>query len=298
MPSTVLCVATMDSKGREIAFVAERLRARGVRALTVDVGVHAEPQVAPDVTRDRVSGRATGLGPGVDRAAAIAAMSDALRRFLVAEHAAGAVQGVIGLGGSGGTSLLAPALRALPIGVPKLLVSTVASGDTAPYVDTSDLLLVPAVVDVAGLNRVSRRVLGNAANALAGMVQGSVPEADDRPCVGMTMFGVTTPCVTAARLALEARGWDVLVFHATGTGGRAMESLVRARLIGGVLDLTTTERGRSLPGDPRRRPAGGLLARRLRHGELRRPRHCARALSRPPPARAQRAGDADAHRRR
>lgn len=235
----VYCLATMDTKGEEIAFVAERLRAAGVAVRTVDLGTAAPPSVQPDVARDRVLAGAT--LPRGDRGQAVTAMSAALVRFLTAEHAAGRVLGAIGLGGSGGTALIAPALRALPIGLPKLVVSTVASGDTAPYIGTSDLLLVPSVVDVAGLNRVSRRVLANAAHALAGMVRNTIPAAGDRPCVGLTMFGVTTPCVTAVRTALEAAGFDGLVFHATGTGGRAMESLVRAGLITGVLDLTTTE---------------------------------------------------------
>jgi len=148
---------------------------------------------------------------------------------------------VIGLGGSGGTALIAPALRALPIGLPKLLVSTVASGNTAPYVGCCDLTLMYSVVDVAGLNRVSREVLSNAAYAIAGMVMAARPTAERKPTLGLTMFGVTTPCVTAVRQTMEARGFDCLVFHATGTGGQAMEKLVASGLIDGVLDITTTE---------------------------------------------------------
>jgi uncharacterized protein (UPF0261 family) len=168
-------------------------------------------------------------------------MSVALIAFLKAEHDAGRVGGVIGLGGSGGTSLIAPALRALPVGLPKLLVSTVASGNTAPYVGCSDIALMYSVVDVAGLNRVSRAVLTNAAHAMAGMVTATRPAVERKPTLGMTMFGVTTPCVTVVRQALEARGFDCLVFHATGTGGQAMEKLVASGLIDGVLDITTTE---------------------------------------------------------
>jgi uncharacterized protein (UPF0261 family) len=184
-------------------------------------------------------------------------MSAALAAFLKAEHDAGKVGGVIGLGGSGGTALIAPALRALPIGLPKLLVSTVASGNTAPYVGSSDLTLMYSVVDVAGLNRVSREVLANAAHAIAGMVTAARPSSERKPTLGMTMFGVTTPCVTAVRQALEARGFDCLVFHATGTGGQAMEKLVASGLIDGVLDITTTEVadevvGGVFPGGPQR----------------------------------------------
>jgi len=151
------------------------------------------------------------------------------------------VAGVIGIGGSGGTSLIAAALRALPIGLPKLIVSTVASGNTAPYVSCSDITLMYSVVDVAGLNVVSRRVLGNAAHAMAGMVAHTPRDDNSKPAIGMTMFGVTTPCVTRVRQSLTALGYDGLVFHATGSGGQAMEKLVASGMIGGVLDITTTE---------------------------------------------------------
>jgi uncharacterized protein (UPF0261 family) len=245
MPAAVYAVATMDTKGRELAFVAERVRAAGVAAVAVDVGVQGGPTAPPDVPRERVAachprGAAFVLGHA-DRGRAVTAMSEALTEFLRREHAAGAVAGVIGLGGSGGTALIAPALRALPIGLPKLLVSTVASGHTAPYVGCCDITLMPSVVDVAGLNTVSRQVFANAAHAIAGMVARTTGEAASRPAVGLTMFGVTTPCVTAVREALEADEYDCLTFHATGTGGQAMEKLVESGLITGVLDITTTE---------------------------------------------------------
>jgi uncharacterized protein (UPF0261 family) len=238
-------IATMDSKGHELAFLAAAARAAGARVVTVDVGTRDAPQVAPDVPREEIAdchpaGRAAVLGQG-DRGTAITAMGEALTRWLRRRHAAGEVAGAVGLGGTGGTALIAPALRALPIGVPKLLVSTVASGNTAPYVGHSDLVLMPAVVDVAGLNRVSRRVLANAAHAIAGMALRAPADAGGKPTVGLTMFGVTTPCVTAVRQALEAEGYECLVFHATGTGGQTMEQLVADGLIGAVLDITTTE---------------------------------------------------------
>jgi uncharacterized protein (UPF0261 family) len=181
------------------------------------------------------------VGSTTDRGLAIAAMSQALVGYLLAEHGAQRVAGVIGIGGSGNTALITPAMRALPVGIPKLMVSTVASGNTAPYVGCSDITLMPSVVDIAGLNSVSRRILANAAAAMAGMVRQRLLETGDRPAIGLTMFGVTTPCVTAVRQALEQRGYDCLVFHATGTGGQAMERLVDAGLIRGVLDITTTE---------------------------------------------------------
>jgi uncharacterized protein (UPF0261 family) len=176
-----------------------------------------------------------------DRGLAVAAMSEALVSFLQSAHAEGRVSGVIGLGGTGGTALIAPALRALPIGLPKLLVSTVASGNTASYIGCCDITMMYSVVDVAGMNRLSKLVLGNAARAVAGMITQDVCSTDSRKAVGMTMFGVTTPCVTDARGQVEARGFDCLVFHATGTGGQAMEKLVSSGMIDGVLDITTTE---------------------------------------------------------
>lgn len=245
MPAAIHCIATMDSKGHELAFLAAAARAAGAAVVTVDVGTKDAPQVAPDITREVVAdchpgGRAAVLGL-TDRGAAIAAMAEALTHFLRRRHVAGAVAGAVGLGGTGGTALIAPALRALPIGVPKLLVSTVASGNTAAYVGHSDLVLMPAVVDVAGLNRVSRRVLANAAHAVAGMTRSAPAPEAGKPTVGLTMFGVTTPCVTAVRQRLEAEGYECLVFHATGTGGQTMEQLVADGLIGAVLDITTTE---------------------------------------------------------
>ena len=180
-----------------------------------------------------------------DRGTAVAAMAEALERFVASRTD---VAGVLGLGGSGGTALITPAMQALPVGLPKMMVSTVASGNVAPYVGASDIAMLYSVTDVAGLNRISRQVLGNAAHALAGMRRAhAIPAADDRPAVGLTMFGVTTPCVTAVRERL-GDAVDPLVFHATGTGGRAMEKLVDDGLVAGVLDITTTEVGDLLVG--------------------------------------------------
>ncbi len=235
----------MDSKGTEIAYVADCLRNAGVHVLTVDVGTLDAPVAAPDVDRQTVAASHP-AGPRValeqtDRGCAVTAMGEALVHFMLEEFAAGRVAGMIGIGGSGGTALITPAMQALPIGLPKLMVSTVAAGNVAPYVGSSDVTMMCSVVDVAGLNRVSRVVLANAAHAMAGMVSHATVSVSERPCIGMTMFGVTTPCVTAARQELEARGFDCLVFHATGVGGQAMEKLVASGLISGVLDITTTE---------------------------------------------------------
>jgi uncharacterized protein (UPF0261 family) len=247
MGQAVYAIATMDTKGYELAFVAEQLRAAGVSVVTVDVGTMNPPCVRADVDRTAVAGchpadeLRAGLLDQTDRGRAITRMSQALECYLRSEHQAGRVSGVIGIGGSGGTALITPAMQALPIGVPKLMVSTVASGDTRPYIGFSDILLMNSVVDVAGINAISRRVLGNAAAAMAGMVKNQAPVSVEKPTLAMTMFGVTTPCVTAVRQALEAHHFDCLVFHATGIGGQAMENLVTAGLIGGVIDITTTE---------------------------------------------------------
>jgi uncharacterized protein (UPF0261 family) len=246
MPAAVYAIATMDTKGDELWFVSERLREAGLQVMMIDVGTQGEHRIPADVTRQRVAARHPDGADAVlgqnDRGKAIAAMAVAFEVFLRGEHAAGRVAGAIGLGGSGGTALICPALRALPIGVPKVMVSTVAGGNVAAYVGSSDVVMFPSIVDVAGLNAVSRRILSNAAHALAGMVSKDVPTStEDRPAIGMTMFGVTTPCVDAVRKALEQQGFDCLVFHATGTGGRTMEKLVEAGMIRGVLDVTTTE---------------------------------------------------------
>ena len=244
MTAAVYVVGTMDTKGAELEFVASLLRSASVAVKLVDVGTLDPPTVAPDITRAQVlaaSLQGAESSPQSDRGTAVRHMADALRLFLVSEVAAGRVLGVIGLGGSGGTSLITTAMRALPIGLPKLMVSTVASGNVAPYIDCNDITMMYSVVDVAGLNVVSEVILENAAHAMAGMVSHPRRKRTARPALGMTMFGVTTPCVNRVRQQLEAEGYDCLVFHATGAGGRAMEQLVASGLISGVLDITTTE---------------------------------------------------------
>ncbi|WP_243793494.1 Tm-1-like ATP-binding domain-containing protein [Saccharopolyspora gloriosae] len=234
-------VGTFDTKAAELRYVAGLVADAGVEVTTVDVSTSGTDSAdAPDVPAAEVAAAHPRGAEAVftgDRGSAAVAMALAFERWLAARHGVG---GVLGLGGSGGTALITPALRGLPVGVPKLMVSTVASGDISSYVDASDIAMFPAVTDVAGLNRISRRVLGNAAHALAGAVRNTVPAVEQRPAVALTMFGVTTPCVTktADRLAAEH---DPLVFHATGTGGRAMEKLVADGLIEAVLDITTTE---------------------------------------------------------
>ncbi len=249
---TVYAIATMDTKGAELAFVADQIRAQGVPVRTVDVGTLAPPTTMPDVAREVVAACHPRAVDAVltqsDRGRAVESMSKALREYLTREHVAGRVLGVVGLGGSGGTALISPAMQMLPVGLPKIMVSTVAGGNVAAYVGSSDLVMFPSIVDIAGLNSVSRQILANAACALIGMVTlsatrptDSLSITNDRPAIGMTMFGVTTPCVNAVRITLEGDGFDPLVFHATGTGGRSMDKLVESKLIQGVLDITTTE---------------------------------------------------------
>jgi uncharacterized protein (UPF0261 family) len=237
----VFVAATYDTKGHEAEYVVDLLKREGLDVVSVDVsttGAASAAQVqAQEVARSHPGG-AQAVFTG-DRGTAIAAMALAFERYAAGNGAIGAL---LGLGGSGGTALITPAMRALPIGTPKLMVSTMASGNVAPYVGPSDIAMMYSVTDVAGLNRISRRVLANAAGAIAGAFRqaGVAIEDDGRPAVGITMFGVTTACVQQVTPLLESR-YDCLVFHATGTGGQSMEKLLDSHLLGGVLDLTTTE---------------------------------------------------------
>jgi uncharacterized protein (UPF0261 family) len=232
-------VGTFDTKGAELRYVAKLIAATGISVRTVDLATTGRPATV-DVTAAEVAAHHPDGPEAVftgDRGSAVAAMAVAFRRYLPTRDD---VEGVIGLGGTGGTALITPAMRALPVGVPKIMVSTVASGDVSAYVEGSDIAMAHSVTDVAGLNRISRRVLGNAAHALAGACGHPIPVHDERPAVGLTMFGVTTPCVGAVTDRLADR-FDCLVFHATGTGGRAMEKLVDDGLVAGVVDISTTE---------------------------------------------------------
>lgn len=239
--STVYIAGTCDTKGVELGYVRDVIARSGVPTVLVDVGTSGHRSTA-DVTPEQVAAHHPDGAQAVrstDRGAAVSAMAVAFEEYVKAN--APRIGGLLGLGGSGGTALITPAMRALPVGRPKLMVSTVASGSVASYVGPSDVTMMYSVTDVAGLNRISRQVLGNAANAIAGMAGSSVPDSgDDLPAVGLTMFGVTTTLVTQLAGALEGR-YDPLVFHATGTGGRSMEKLVDSGLVAGVLDMTTTE---------------------------------------------------------
>ena len=251
--ATVVLIGALDTKGHEYDYVRSRVRERGLDVVLVDVGVLAPPLVAPDIHRDEVA-RAAGadareLAAARDRGAAIETMARGAAEVVKRLHAEGHLDAILGLGGSGGSTLITHAMRQLPVGVPKLMVSTVASGDTRPYVGAVDITMMYSVVDIAGLNGISRRILSNAAGAIAGMAAVAVPrEGGGKPLIGATMFGVTTPCVTAARERLEELGYEVLVFHATGTGGQSMEALVDGGFLAGVLDITTTELADDLVG--------------------------------------------------
>jgi uncharacterized protein (UPF0261 family) len=243
----VLLIGTLDTKGDEYAYLRDRLALAGVDALVADVGTLDPPRgCEPDITRDEVAAETgvdvRGLTEARDRGAAITAMADAAAALARRLYDDGRVSGVLAAGGSGNTAIATRAMQALPVGVPKLMVSTLAAGDTRDYMGAGDVTMMASVTDVAGVNRISGRILANAAAAMAGMVQAPPVELDaQRPLIAATMFGVTTPCVTHAREALEADGYEVLTFHATGTGGRAMEALVEDGFVQGVLDATTTE---------------------------------------------------------
>jgi len=243
---TVLLLGTLDTKGDEFAFLRERLREAGVGVLLADVGTLEPASVEADFTREQVGAEAgvdvEALRAAGDRGAAIAGMAGAAAALARRLYDEGRIHGVLSAGGSGNTAIATAAMQALPVGVPKLMVSTMAAGDTSDYVGGVDVTMMASVTDVAGINSISARILANAAGAMAGMVQAPAPQLEDgRPLVAATMFGVTTPCVSRAREALEERGYEVLVFHATGTGGKAMEALVEGGLLSGVLDVTTTE---------------------------------------------------------
>lgn len=242
---TVAVLGTFDTKGKELKFIKECIEEHGLKTLCINTGVF-EPVVEPDISSSEV---AAAVGADInaivekrDRATATEVLAKGTEKLIPQLYAEGKFDGIISIGGSGGTSLATPAMRQLPLGVPKVMVSTMASGDVSPYVGISDIVMIPSVVDAEGLNDISKVIFSNAANAVVGMVQNRKEiESDGKPLLAATMFGVTTPCVKAAEDYLHEQGYDVLVFHATGTGGKCMEALIDQGFIKGVLDLTTTE---------------------------------------------------------
>lgn len=242
---TIAVLGTMDTKGEEHAFVADLIRKRGHKVLVIDVGILENAKLKPDITREEVAAAADAnlaeLVAKRDRGEAVQAMSMGAPIILTRLAHERKIDGVISLGGGGGTAIGTAAMRALPIGFPKIMVTTLASGNTSQYVGVKDIVLFPSIVDVAGLNRISRVVLSRAAGAICGMVETTPAAGEDKPIIVASMFGNTTDCVQHARKILEQEGYEVLVFHATGSGGRTMESLIEAGMVAGVLDVTTTE---------------------------------------------------------
>lgn len=250
MGIAIALLGALDTKAADIDFVAQRLRGHGLDVIVIDTGVRGEPGFGADITRGDVAAAAgstlEALRVGADRSVAVETMARGAREIVHDLYGAGRVAGVFALGGGAGTAIGAASMRDLPLGVPKAILSTVASGDTSSYVGTSDIVLLPSLVDVAGMNRISAITYTRAADAFAGMVRGAgekAPAADggSRPVVAASMFGVTTPAVTAVAEQLDRHGFETLVFHATGVGGRLMERLIREGHVDAVVDLTTTE---------------------------------------------------------
>ena len=243
--ATIVVLGALDTKGEEVRFLTGQIEERGHKVLVVDTGVLGQPAFAPHITRDEVSTAGGASLPALvseaDRGRAVIAMSRGASAIVQRLLERGQLDAVIAMGGGAGTSVGTAAMRALPLGIPKVMVSTLASGDVRGFVGVKDITMIPTIVDISGLNRISRNVFTRAAGAVCGMVESSVPPGDDKPIIVASMFGNTTPCVEAARGMLEKAGFEVLVFHATGSGGQTMESLIEARQVAGVLDVTTTE---------------------------------------------------------
>lgn len=249
---TIAVLGALDTKGQEVRFLAERIRASGCDTLVVDLGVLAPNELEPDVSRESVA-RAAGeeieaLAQSGDRGQAVSAMTRGAAKIVPELYEQGRVHAVIGIGGSAGTTMATAAMRALPMGVPKVMISTLAGADVSAFVGSKDIAMIPSIVDISGLNRISRQVIVQAAAAIAAMVKAVAPESDDKPLIAATMFGNTTKCIEAARSRLEDAGFEILVFHATGAGGRTMEDLIEAGFITAVLDATTTELADELAG--------------------------------------------------
>lgn len=242
----IYVVGTADTKGDELAYLAQLVRGLGAKPLIVDVGIRGAT-IPVDISAREVAGHGAGADPILsanDRGTAVAAMTDAFARFVQTRDD---IAGILGIGGGGGTAIVTAGMRRLRIGLPKIMISTLASGDVAPYVGVSDIIMMPSITDMAGLNRISRVIFQNAAQAMVAMSANPPAVGGGKPALGLTMFGVTTPAVTQITERL-AGDYETLVFHATGTGGRAMEALVDSGLLAGVLDITTTEIGDMLFG--------------------------------------------------
>ena len=242
---TIALIGTFDTKGEEYLYVKNKIENLGLRTLTIHAGIYKEV-FSPDINHDSVAvlggGSVAELQEKKDRGYAMEVMSKGLCALIPKLYAEKLFDAVLALGGTGGTSLVTPCMRLLPLGVPKIMVSTMASGDVSRYVGTSDILMMPSIVDVAGINRISSQVLTHAVHAIVGMVEHENTDIPvKKPLIVATMYGVTTPCVMCAKEYLEQEGYEVIIFHASGTGGKMMESLINSGIVDGVLDLTTTE---------------------------------------------------------
>ena len=256
MPKTIAIAGALDTKGEEFKFLKDEIERRGHRTFVIDTGVVGESAFKADISNEEIA-KAGGtsietLKAGDDRGVAIDTMARGIAEVIQIVHANGTIDGIISMGGSAGTTVGTSAMRALPVGFPKVMVSTVAAGDTSHYVGIKDVVMMPSVVDVAGVNRISRQIFANAAGAIVGMVETGTLEAGDKPLITASMFGNTTEAVNQARAIMERHSYEVLVFHCTGAGGRTMEGLISEGLIEGVLDITTTEWADEL--------AGGVLS--------------------------------------
>ncbi|MEE2991539.1 MAG: Tm-1-like ATP-binding domain-containing protein, partial [Gemmatimonadota bacterium] len=256
MPKTIAIAGALDTKGEEFKFLKDEIERRGHRTFVIDTGVVGEPAFKADISNEEIA-KAGGtsieaLKAGDDRGVAIDTMARGIAEVIQIVHANGTIDGMISMGGSAGTAVGTSAMRVLPVGFPKVMVSTVAAGDTSNYVGIKDVVMMPSVVDVAGVNRISRQIFANAAGAIVGMVETGTLVAEDKPLITASMFGNTTEAVDRARAIMERHGYEVLVFHCTGAGGRTMEGLISEGLIEGVLDITTTEWADEL--------AGGVLS--------------------------------------
>ena len=249
LSKTIALAGTLDSKGKEFSYVKEVIESLGFDTLLINTGVFPS-EIEADVSNAQVA-EAAGveieqLAKRKDRAEATRVLAEGMEKLLPELYEQGKFDGVLSFGGTGGTSIVTPGMRALPIGVPKVMVSTVASGNTQPYIGTSDLVMIPSIVDVAGLNVISTKVFRQAVFAIAGMLDfqdKALADSDDhkKPLIAASMFGLTTSCINHAKSYLEDRGYEVLIFHATGIGGQTMESLIEEGFFVGVLDITTTE---------------------------------------------------------
>jgi len=267
VPKQVVVIGALDTKGEDFAFIKERIEERGFKAIVVDVGVMGEPPFKPDVDADAVA-KAGGeslssLRAKGDKGNAMVVMTRGAAEIAKKLYAEGHLDAIFGMGGSAGTAIISAAMRALPLGVPKVLVSTVASGDTKPYVGTKDIVMIPSIVDVAGVNVISAEIYSRAVGAIVGMLETEIPKVESKPLIAASMFGNTTQLINQCRDIMERADFEVMVFHATGTGGMTMEDLIENGYFVGALDLTTTELADELCGGvmsagPKRLTAAGL----------------------------------------